>query len=43
MPLNVLHYRHEGRQQWGVVRDGLLTPVPGLFETTRRVPRSQFD
>ena len=35
MPLNVLHYSHEGRPQWGVVRDGLITPVPGVFETTR--------
>ncbi len=35
MPLNVLHYRHAGRPQWGVVRDGLITPVPGVFETTR--------
>ena len=35
MPLNVLHYSHEGRPQWGVVRDGQVTPVPGAFETTR--------
>ncbi len=35
MSLNVLHFKHEGRQQWGVVRDGLITPVPGGFETTR--------
>ncbi len=35
MPLNVLHFKHEGRAQWGVVRDGLITPVPGVFATTR--------
>ena len=35
MPLNVLHFRHEGRPQWGVVRDGGVTPVPGDFATTR--------
>ncbi len=35
MPLNVLRYSHEGRRQWGVIRDGLVTPVPGAFETTR--------
>ena len=35
MPLNVLHYSHEGRPQWGVVRAGLVMPVPGAFETTR--------
>src|SRR5208283_2046278 len=26
---------HEGRPQWGVVRDGLITVIPGDFETTR--------
>ncbi len=35
MPLNVLHFSHEGRPQWGVIRDGLITPVPGAFATTR--------
>jgi 2-keto-4-pentenoate hydratase/2-oxohepta-3-ene-1,7-dioic acid hydratase in catechol pathway len=34
MPVNVLHYRHAGRPQWGVVRDGIVTPVPGDFPTT---------
>jgi 2,4-didehydro-3-deoxy-L-rhamnonate hydrolase len=34
MPLNVLHFKHEGRPQWGVVRGGLVTLVPGVFETT---------
>lgn len=34
MPLNVLHFRHQGRAQWGVVRNGAVTPVPGEFATT---------
>ncbi len=35
MPLNVLHFKHEGRAQWGVIRDGRITPVPKAFATTR--------
>ena len=35
MPLNVLHFKHDGRPQWGVVRDGAVTPVPGDFPSTR--------
>src|SRR5688572_1852245 len=34
MPLNVMHFKHEGRAQWGVVRNGLITPIPGDFATT---------
>ena len=34
MPLNVIHFSHRGRTQWGVVRDGQITPVPGEFPTT---------
>ncbi|SDR48723.1 fumarylacetoacetate hydrolase family protein [Paraburkholderia tuberum] len=34
MSLNVLHYKHQGRAQWGVVRKGIVTPIPGEFETT---------
>ena len=34
MSVNVLHFRHQGRAQWGVVRDKLITPIPGEFETT---------
>ena len=34
MPVNVLHFRHQGRAQWGVVRGKLITPIPGIFETT---------
>lgn len=34
MSLHVLHYRHEGHARWGVVRNGVITPVPGEFATT---------
>ena len=34
MPLNVLHFRHQGRARWGVVRNGAVTPVAGEFATT---------
>jgi len=34
MTLNVLHYQYQGRAEWGVVRDGKITPVPGAFATT---------
>lgn len=34
MPLHVLHYKHQGRAQWGVIRQGAITPIPGEFETT---------
>ena len=34
MPLNVMHFKHERRAQWGVVRNGLITPIPGAFATT---------
>ncbi len=34
MPVNVLHFRHQGRVQWGVVRNKLISPIPGQFETT---------
>jgi len=34
MALNVVHFNHQGRAQWGVVREGLITPVPGDFSTT---------
>jgi 2-keto-4-pentenoate hydratase/2-oxohepta-3-ene-1,7-dioic acid hydratase in catechol pathway len=35
MPLNVLHFKYRGNAQWGVVRNGVVTPIPGAFETTR--------
>ena len=34
MALNVLHYRYQGRAQWGVIRAGMITPIPGDFPTT---------
>lgn len=34
MPLNVIHYELDGRAQWGVVRDGFITPIPGQFAST---------
>jgi len=34
MTLNIVRYQHQGRAQWGVIRDGLITPVPGEFATT---------
>jgi len=34
MALNVIHFKHQGRAQWGVVRNGSVTPVPGDFATT---------
>ena len=34
MSLHVLHYKYQDRAQWGVVRRGVITPVPGEFETT---------
>ena len=34
MPLNVVHFKHHGNAQWGVIRSGVITPVPGAFATT---------
>lgn len=34
MALNVIRFKHNGHAQWGVVRNGLVTPVPGDFATT---------
>jgi len=34
MALNVIHFKHHGHAQWGVVRNGRITPVPGDFATT---------
>ncbi|MGB8259292.1 MAG: fumarylacetoacetate hydrolase family protein [Terracidiphilus sp.] len=35
MPLNVVHFKHRGNAQWGVIRNGVVTPIPGVFATTR--------
>jgi 2-keto-4-pentenoate hydratase/2-oxohepta-3-ene-1,7-dioic acid hydratase in catechol pathway len=34
MPLNVVHFKHHGNAQWGVICNGVITPVPGAFATT---------
>jgi 2-keto-4-pentenoate hydratase/2-oxohepta-3-ene-1,7-dioic acid hydratase in catechol pathway len=34
MALNILHFTHAGRAQWGVIRNGAITPIPGDFATT---------
>ncbi|MBM4361806.1 MAG: fumarylacetoacetate hydrolase family protein, partial [Deltaproteobacteria bacterium] len=34
MALNVVRFRHEDTVRWGVAREGVVRPVPGVFETT---------
>jgi len=34
MAINVVHYEHQGRAAWGVLRGARVTPVPGDFATT---------
>src|SRR5690349_19186520 len=34
MAINVVRYEFHGRIQWGVVREGRITPIPGDFPTT---------
>jgi 2-keto-4-pentenoate hydratase/2-oxohepta-3-ene-1,7-dioic acid hydratase in catechol pathway len=34
MPLYVVHFKYRGDAQWGVIRNGVITPIPGVFETT---------
>ncbi|MGP6191828.1 MAG: fumarylacetoacetate hydrolase family protein [Vulcanimicrobiaceae bacterium] len=34
MALHVLHFSYRDRDQWGVIREGSITPIPGEFETT---------
>lgn len=34
MAINVVRYERRGQVQWGVLRDGRVTPVPGEFPTT---------
>jgi 2-keto-4-pentenoate hydratase/2-oxohepta-3-ene-1,7-dioic acid hydratase in catechol pathway len=34
MAINVVHYEHQGRKAWGVLRGTRVTPVPGEFATT---------
>jgi 2,4-didehydro-3-deoxy-L-rhamnonate hydrolase len=40
MSLHVLHYKHQGRTQWGIIREGFITPIPGEFKTTADFVRS---
>ncbi|MDF3080834.1 fumarylacetoacetate hydrolase family protein [Burkholderia sola] len=40
MALHVLHYRHQGRAQWGVVRNHRITPIPGDYATTGEFVRA---
>jgi 2,4-didehydro-3-deoxy-L-rhamnonate hydrolase len=40
MSLHVLHYKHQGRAQWGIIRNGFITPIPGEFKTTADFVRS---
>ncbi len=34
MPLNLIHFEHDGRAQWGVLRDEKIRPIPGEFAST---------
>jgi 2-keto-4-pentenoate hydratase/2-oxohepta-3-ene-1,7-dioic acid hydratase in catechol pathway len=34
MPINVVRFQHRERTQWGVLRDGRITPLAGEFTTT---------
>jgi 2,4-diketo-3-deoxy-L-fuconate hydrolase len=34
MAVHVIHFKHEGRAQWGVIADHRITPIPGDYATT---------
>ena len=34
MALNVIRFEHQNRAQWGIVRQGRITPIPGEFLST---------
>lgn len=34
MSLNVAHYEHNGDTGWGVIRNDMITPIPGTFAST---------
>ena len=34
MAINIIRFEQHGRAQWGVIRNGQITPVPGDFPTT---------
>lgn len=40
MSIHVIHFEHEGRAQWGVVRDGRITPIAGSYASTADFVRS---
>ena len=34
MPVKVIHYRHQGRELWGVLRPEGIVEIPGTYATT---------
>lgn len=40
MATSVIRFEHQGRPQWGVVRRGRVTPIPGEYPTTRDLVRA---
>ncbi|WP_434382201.1 fumarylacetoacetate hydrolase family protein [Melittangium boletus] len=34
MALHIVHFEHQGRARWGVLRENQIIPVPGHFATT---------
>jgi len=34
MSVNVIRYEYQGQTQWGVLREGRVTPIPGDYATT---------
>jgi 2-keto-4-pentenoate hydratase/2-oxohepta-3-ene-1,7-dioic acid hydratase in catechol pathway len=40
MSINVIHFEHQGKNQWGVIRSGKITPIPGDFRDTASFVRS---
>ena len=34
MALNIIHFEYQQRAQWGVVRSGTITPIPGDYHST---------
>lgn len=34
MSLNIIRFQHQNRAQWGVIRGGTITPIPGDYATT---------
>ena len=40
MPVNVIHFKYQGRARWGVVRRGQITPIAGDYPGTADFLRS---